>query len=67
LSPRPARIKGSADFSYAGPLAEIALLENPAKRFPNQKLLWDNELMKVLNLDAANEWVRRPHRKGWSL
>jgi hypothetical protein len=33
----------------------------------NQKLLWDNELMKVTNLEAANEWVRRPYRKGWSL
>ena len=59
--------KASADFSYSGPLTELALLGNLAKRFPNQKLLWDNELMKVTNLEAANEWVRRPYRKGWSL
>jgi hypothetical protein len=59
--------KASADFSYSGPLTELALLGNLAKRFPDQKLLWDNELMKVTNLDAANEWVRRPYRKGWSL
>ena len=59
--------KASADFSYSGPLTEIALLGNLAKRFPNQKLIWDNELMKVTNLDAANEWVHRPYRKGWSL
>jgi hypothetical protein len=59
--------KASADFSYSGPLTEIALLGNVAKRFPGQKLLWNNELMKVTNLDAANEWVRRPYRKGWSL
>jgi predicted dehydrogenase len=59
--------KASADFSYSGPLTELALLGNLAKRFPNQKLLWDNDLMKVTNLDAANEWVRRPYRKNWSL
>ena len=57
----------SADFSYSGPLTELALLGNVAKRFPNQPLLWNNELMNVTNLDAANEWVRRPYRKGWSL
>ncbi|MEI6604653.1 MAG: Gfo/Idh/MocA family oxidoreductase [Verrucomicrobiota bacterium] len=59
--------KASADFCYSGPLTELALLGNLAKRFPDQKLLWDNELMKVTTLDAANEWVRRPYRKGWSL
>jgi predicted dehydrogenase len=59
--------KASADFSYSGPLTELALLGNIAKRFPGQKLLWDNANMKVTNLDAANEWVRRPYRKGWSL
>jgi hypothetical protein len=59
--------KASADFSYSGPLTELALLGNLAKRFPNQPLLWNNELMKVTNLDAANEWVRRPYRSGWSL
>jgi hypothetical protein len=59
--------KASADFSYSGPLTEIALLGNLAKRFPNEKLLWNNQLMKVTNLDAANEWVRRPYREGWTL
>ena len=57
----------SADFSYSGPLTELALLGNLAKRFPDQQLLWNNELMKVTNLEAANEWVRRPYRKGWAL
>jgi hypothetical protein len=59
--------KASADFSYSGPLTELALLGNLAKRFPNQKLLWDNDNMKVTNLDEANAWVRRPYRKGWAL
>jgi hypothetical protein len=57
----------SADFHYSGPLTELALLGNVAKRFPNQRLLWDHEGMKVTNLDEANEWVRRPYRKGWGI
>ena len=56
-----------ADFSYSGPLTELALLGNLAKRFPEQKLLWDNDNIKVTNHDDANEWVRRPYRDGWSL
>lgn len=59
--------KASADFDYSGPLTELALLGNLAKRFPDMKLLWDNENMKVTNHDEANEWVRRPYRDGWSL
>ena len=59
--------KASADFDYSGPLTELALLGNVAKRFPDRKLLWDNDNMKVTNLDEANEWVRRTYRKGWSL
>jgi predicted dehydrogenase len=59
--------KSGADFSYSGPLTELALLGNLAKRFPNRKLLWDNDNMKVTNFDDANSWVRRPYREGWSL
>lgn len=59
--------KASADFSYSGPFNEIALLGNLAKRFPGRELKWDGKNMRVTNLDEANEWVKRPHRKGWSL
>jgi predicted dehydrogenase len=59
--------RASADFDYSGPLTELALLGNLAKRFPERELLWDNEAMKVTNHDEANEWVRRPYRDGWSL
>ncbi|WP_423146721.1 Gfo/Idh/MocA family protein [Rubrolithibacter danxiaensis] len=31
------------------------------------KLLWDNENMKVTNLDAVNQFVKREYRKGWKL
>lgn len=59
--------KASADFSYSGPLTELSLLGNVAKRFPDQQLLWDSENLKVTNFDEANAWVRRPYRAGWAL
>lgn len=59
--------KADADFSYSGPLTEVALLGNVAKRFPGVELAWDGPNMKVTNHDAANEWVKRPRREGWEL
>ena len=56
-----------AHFDYAGPLTEMTLLGNIAKRFPGRTLQWDGPNMNVLNLPEANEWVRRPYREGWSL
>ena len=49
--------RAGADFDYSGPLTELALLGNLAKRFPEQELLWDNADLKVSNLDDANEFV----------
>jgi hypothetical protein len=31
------------------------------------KLLWDNDNMRVTNLDEANQFVKREYRKGWNL
>ena len=59
--------KAGADFSYSGPLTELALLGNLAKRLPDQELKWDAESLRVTNHDEANDWVKRPRRKGWSL
>lgn len=59
--------KADADFSYSGPLTEVALLGNLAKRFPNKELKWDGRKMKVTNHKEANEWVQRPRRKGWKI
>ena len=56
-----------AHFGYGGHLTEITLLGNVAKKFPGKKLNWDGELMRITNHDAANAWVRRPYRDGWSL
>jgi predicted dehydrogenase len=56
-----------ANFDYSGPLTEIALLGNVAKRFPGRLLEWNGGDMAVSNLKDANEWVRRPRRDGWAL
>jgi hypothetical protein len=36
--------------------------------FPGRKkLLWDAKNMKITNFDAANAFVKREYRMGWSL
>ena len=58
--------KSGADFSYSGPLTEMTALANVAKRV-NTRILWDGPNMKVTNIPRANQFVRQPYRKGWSL
>ena len=55
-----------ADFAYSGPLTEVCLLGNLAKRL-DARLQWDAGNMKVTNLPEANQFVRTEYRKGWSL
>jgi predicted dehydrogenase len=57
----------SSNFDYSGPLSEMVLMGNLAVRFPDRRLLWDGEKMQVTNDTAANEFVRRTYRQGWSL
>jgi predicted dehydrogenase len=59
--------RSSANFDYAGPLTEMVLMGNLAVRHPNRKLLWDGDRMEVTNDRAANSYVRRQYRQGWSL
>ena len=59
--------KPDACFEYSGPLTEMVLLGNVAKRFSGNLLEWDGANMRVTNLALANEWVRRPYREGWFL
>jgi len=56
-----------SNFGYSGPLTEMVLLGNLAVRFPDQRLLWDAQNMKVTNDDEANAYVRRKYREGWTL
>jgi hypothetical protein len=53
-------------FGYSGPLTEICLLGNIAKRM-DARIEWDADNMKVTNLPEANQYVRGEYRKGWSL
>jgi len=55
-----------ADFAYSGPLTEMTALANVAKRV-NTRILWDGANLKVTNIPQANQYVRTPYRKGWSL
>lgn len=59
--------KAGSDFSYGGPLTEIAMLGVIALKFPGAKLEWDAKNMRFKNSAEANQWVNPPYRKGWSL
>jgi len=58
--------KPSANFDYAGPLTEMALLANIATR-TGKKLIWNGPNMKITNIPEANEYLRREYRQGWTL
>ncbi|MBL7223013.1 MAG: Gfo/Idh/MocA family oxidoreductase [Candidatus Brocadiae bacterium] len=55
-----------AHFGYSGPLTEMCLLGNVAKRL-DTRIEWDAANLKVTNLPEANQLIRRAYRKGWSL
>ncbi len=61
-SGRPA----GADFAYGALVTEICQLGNIAKRVDG-RIEWDAADMKITNLAAANDHVRRPYRDGWTL
>jgi hypothetical protein len=35
--------------------------------YARKKLLWDGEKMKITNLDAANQFVTRDYREGFTM
>ena len=57
--------KALANFDYAGPRTEAVLLGNVALRV-GQRIEWDAKKLKVTNIRDANQFIRRPYRKGWS-
>jgi predicted dehydrogenase len=59
--------KAGSDFSYGGPLTEIALLGVIAIKMPGVKLEWDAPKMRFTNSPAANHFINPPYRKGWSV
>jgi len=56
-----------SDFSYGGPLTEIALLGTIAMQFKGRKLEWDSQGMKFANVPEANDYLKPTFREGWSL
>ncbi|MCA9055262.1 MAG: Gfo/Idh/MocA family oxidoreductase [Planctomycetaceae bacterium] len=58
--------KTSSPFSYAGPLTEANHLGNVAYR-AGQKLEWDAANMRASNCPAADQFLKRAPRAGWSL
>lgn len=59
--------KTSTPFDYSGPLTEWVLLGCLATRFPMTTLEWNAANLKVTNHAEANQFVRRPYRKGWEV
>jgi predicted dehydrogenase len=59
--------KAGSDFSYGGPLTEIAMLGVVALKMPGTKLQWDAQAMKFTNCPEANMFIDPPYRKGWTL
>ena len=59
--------KAGSDFSYGGPLTEIAMLGVVALKLPGTKLEWDAANMRFTNNEEANQHVNPPYRQGWTL
>jgi hypothetical protein len=56
----------TCNFDYAGWLTEANHLGNVAYR-AGQKLVWDSAKMRASNTRAAEQFIRREYRKGWTL
>lgn len=56
----------ASPFSYAGPLTEANHLGNVAFR-AGHKIEWDSQNLRITNDEAANRFLTRKPRPGWSL
>jgi predicted dehydrogenase len=59
--------KAGSDFSYGGPLTELAMLGIVAIRLGGTKLKWDSENLKFPDNSDAHRLVKPTFRTGWSL
>ena len=59
--------QAGSDFSYGGPLTEVALLGIVAIKMGGQKLEWDGVKARFTNSGEANQFLNPPYRAGWSL
>lgn len=56
-----------SDFSYGGPLTEVALLGVIALMLKGQKLAWDAKAGKFTNSEEANRLLKPEMREGWRI
>lgn len=56
-----------SDFSYGGPLTEIALLGVIAIKMLGTRLEWNTQKSQFTNCSEANQFVNPPYRTGWKL
>ena len=56
----------ASNFSYAGPLTEVANLGNVALR-AGKKITYDVKQMRITNDASANTLLSKEYRKGWEL
>ena len=54
----------SSDFSYAGPLTEMANMGNVAL-LAGEKVHFDVASMKITNIESANQFLTKQYRKGF--
>jgi predicted dehydrogenase len=59
--------KAGSDFSYGGPLTEIALVGIIAIKLHGTKLQWDGARAQFTNCNEANAFLNPAYRAGWSL
>jgi hypothetical protein len=59
--------KAGSDFSYGGPLTELAMLGVIAIKLPGTKLEWDAAKVQFTNSAEANALLDPPPRTGWEL
>ncbi len=59
--------KAGSDFSYGGPLTELAMLGVIAIKMAGVKLEWDAKQVRFSNCPEANALIAPPYRAGWAL
>jgi predicted dehydrogenase len=59
--------KAGSDFSYGGPLSELAMLGVVAIKMAGTKLEYDAENTRFPNCPEADKLINPPYREGWTL
>ena len=54
-------------FAQTGPMTEAILLGTVAVRFPDEKLEWDSQALRIPNHPAAEKLLKRQYRAGWEI